>query len=109
MFYKFVADILRQDGGSLIAVLDRLGVHRSAAKRLLRRFPKRFFVEWLPAYAPELNPTEGIWRQAKYADLANYIPPDVGALGKAVRRSIRKTSRRKQLLKSFFDHAELRL
>ena len=31
-------------------------------------------VEWLPAYAPDLNPVEPAWSHTKYGDLANYVP-----------------------------------
>jgi transposase len=32
--------------------------------------------EWLPAYAPELNPVEARWSNTKYSDLANFVPDD---------------------------------
>ncbi|MBU0719532.1 MAG: transposase, partial [Planctomycetes bacterium] len=57
-------------------VMDRWQVHRAGALRLLRSFPKRVEIEWLPAYAPDLNPVEQIWNRTKYTDLANYIPAE---------------------------------
>ena len=36
-------------------------------------------VEWLPAYAPDLNPVEAMWSCTKYGDLANYTPDDLWA------------------------------
>lgn len=55
----FVAALLRQRPEGIILVLDRWAVHRAAAWRLVRQFARRVAIEWLPAYGPELNPTEG--------------------------------------------------
>lgn len=73
------------------------------------RFGKRIEVEWLPAYAPELNPVEPVWGHTKHSDLANYIPKHVGALAVAVRRSLRNKTREPELLRSFFKVAGLKL
>ena len=61
------------------------------------------------AYAPDLNPVEQVWSHTKYADLANYIPDDVEALAYEVLDSLEQVGSRQQLLRSFFDHAELKL
>lgn len=108
-FERFVANLLRCLQRKIILVMDRWSVHRSAAKRLLRRFARCVEVEWLPPYAPELNPDEQVWTRTKYVDLANYIPADIDDLGRAVRRSIRRTGSQQPLLRSFFKHARLKL
>src|SRR3954465_4886871 len=46
-------------GRPLVVVMDRLSPHKSAAKRLAG--DERFEFEWLPAYAPDLNPVEPAW------------------------------------------------
>jgi transposase len=38
--------------------------------------PKTIRVEWLPAYAPDLNPVEQVWNHSKYTDLVNLAPED---------------------------------
>jgi transposase len=93
----------------IVLVLDRLNAHRSAVKRLIARFGNRIEVEWLPAYAPELNPVEHVWSHTKHSDLANYIPRDAGALTGAVRRSLRSKAKEPNLLRSFFKAAQLTL
>jgi len=105
----FVAELLKHLPQGLILVLDRWQVHRSAARRLLERFARRLQIEWLPAYAPQLNPDEQVWAQTKYRDLANFLPQDITALGQAVRQSLRQTQRQPSLLRSFFKHAKLKL
>lgn len=108
-FEVFVNVLLRRIGRPVILVIDRYSVHRSAAKKLLARHPTRLSVEWLPAYAPELNPDEQVWNQTKHADLANFVPDDVLHLGQSVAASLRKTRGQQHLLRSFFRHAGLPL
>jgi len=108
-FERFVVHVLGHFPRGIILVVDRWSVHRSAARRLRQRFERRLGMEWLPPYAPDLNPAEGVWNQTKYADLANYLPQDVQALRRAIGRSIRHTAGQQALLRSFFKRAKLRL
>jgi len=108
-FERFVQTLLGRLQQRIILVMDRWSVHRSAAKRLRVRFARRVQIEWLPPYAPELNPDEQVWTRSKYVDLANYIPADIDELSRAVRRSIRGMRGQQPLLRSFFKHAKLKL
>ena len=58
----FLKHLLRHIPGKLLLVWDRLPAHRS---RVVQEFVAsqkgRIRIEYLPAYAPELNPTEYIW------------------------------------------------
>jgi transposase len=108
-FERFVVELLRKLGRPIIPVMDRYQVHRSAAKRLPARFPGRIHIEWLPAYAPDLNPDEQLWNRAKYTDLANFLPDDVPHLGRTPADSLRRTRNEQSLLRSFFVHAQLPL
>ena len=104
-----VLGMLRRFPAGIVLVLDRLPAHRSAVARLLRTHGDRVDVEWLPAYAPELNPVEGVWKHAKYDDLANFCPEHAEDLRLAVEDSIRDLAARQDLLRSLFRHAGLRL
>lgn len=108
-FEGFIASLLGRPGRPITLVMDRASIHRCAARRLSERFGKRVHVEWLPAYAPELNPAEGVWGHAKHADLANFLPEDADELGRAVDGSLRATADEQSLLRSFFQHARLPL
>lgn len=101
----FVRQVQRQVRRPLVVVMDRLEAHRAAAKRL--GGDPRFEVEWLPAYAPELNPAEGVWSQTKYCDLANFAPEDAVDLSVEAAVSLEITSGDQHLLRSFFDGAQL--
>jgi transposase len=71
--------------------------------------PDWFEVEWLPAYAPDLNPVELVWNRAKYRDMANFIPEDIQDLHRAVTTSLESTLGQSQLIRSIFHHAGLEL
>lgn len=104
---SFVRQMQRSLGRKLIVVLDRWSVHRKAAKALFG--DKRFWIEYLPPYAPDLNPVEHVWNHTKYGDLANYIPDDLLDLELELDWSIDQTQRRPELLRSFFHAAKLEL
>jgi transposase len=105
----FLLQMHRHIRRKIILVWDRSSVHRSAAKFFERQHSDWFQFEWLPAYAPELNPTEQIWNHAKYSDLANFLPTDVTHLSKEVQQSFRDQQESPNLLRSFFQHARLDL
>lgn len=109
---EFLRALDRQVRGPLIVVQDKLNVHKAAVRRWLAgRDPDapRVKVEWLPSYAPELNPAEQLWNNGKRVDLANFAPADRDDLRSRVRRSLIRQRCRPNLLASAFDHAGLPL
>ena len=102
---EFVKHVHRQLGRKMILVWDRWNVHRSAAKQLVR-YPW-LQIEWLPAYAPELNPVESMWNHTKYSDLANFIPDDACHLHQAIRNALSDQRHNAYLKHSYFRHADL--
>jgi transposase len=92
-----------------ILVLDRYSVHRKAVRLLQESGVDWIEVEWLPSYAPDLNPVEMVWNHTKYADLANFIPKDIDHLKQAVTSSIVETRQLSGLIRAFFDYAGLDL
>lgn len=106
---QFIRWVQRSLGRRILLVWDRWNVHRSATRRLLERGAERVQVEWLPAYAPELNPAEHVWNHAKYTDLANFLPDDVRHLEEAVDESLEAMPHRPNLLRSFIHAAKLNL
>jgi len=108
-FAQVAPQILVHFPKGIILAIDRWMVHRSAAKRLSLRFSRRVDVEWLPAYAPELNPVKQVWNHSKYAELANFIPENINGLSKAVYCSLRRQTGQQNLLRLFFHYAKLRI
>jgi transposase len=99
----------RRHPGGFLLVLDRWSVHRSAVRRFLARGDGRVGVEWLPAYAPELNPVEQVWQRAKHVDLANFVPDQVEHLRLEMEASLVKTRGQQAILRSCFAYAKLKL
>lgn len=109
---EFLRILERHARGPLIVVLDLLNVHRAAVRRWLasrRSETPRVAVEWLPPYAPDLNPAEQLWNTGKRTDLANLAPTDRDDLRGHVRRSLIRQRCSPNLLASAFDHAGLPL
>lgn len=109
---EFLCILDRHARGPLVVVLDLLNVHRAAVRRWLASRPReapRVAVEWLPPYAPDLNPAEQLWNHGKRTDLANLAPADRDDLRGHVRRSLIRQRCSPNLLASAFDHAGLSL
>ena len=66
-------------------------------------------VVYFPTYAPELNPTEYVWSQSKYAELANYTPKTTDVLQRRVGQSLLGISEDQELLRKFVKYSELEL
>jgi transposase len=102
---EFVKQLHRQLRRRLILVWDRWSVHRSAARQLTQY--DWLQVEYLPAYAPELNPVEQVWNHTKYGDLANFVPADADDLRQSIFDSLARQRADPRLKYSCFRHAEL--
>ncbi|GGP50961.1 hypothetical protein GCM10010185_24230 [Saccharothrix coeruleofusca] len=63
----------------------------------------------LPAYAPDLNPTEGVWAHLKNTSLANLAARSLPELTHAARRGLRHIQRHPALLAGFLTHTGLTL
>jgi len=104
----FVRQLHRCLRTPLVLVWDRSGPHRAAAKQLERDYHWAT-IEWLPPYAPRLNPQEHCWDQTKYHDLANFLPHDTDQLYQAAAASFSQQRTNQQLLRSHFAYAKLPL
>ncbi|MGQ9492645.1 MAG: transposase [Anaerolineae bacterium] len=104
---EFIILLHRYPRRKFILVLDRYSAHRKAVRLVQEEHPDWFEVEWLPAYAPDLNPVEMVWNHSKYGDLANLIPEDVDDLHQAVATSLENTGPQTQLMRSFSRYAGL--
>lgn len=89
---RFLRHLLRHLPGKLLIIWDRSPIHRS---RVVKEFlasgaAQRLKLEALPAYAPELNPDEGIWHYLKHVELKNLSCSSLAHL----RRELRKATQR---------------
>lgn len=84
---RFLRELLRHLRGPVIALLDNSSTHKGGPVEQLQRQHRRLRIEHFPAYAPELNPDEGVWSLAK-GELANSCPRDLDELMEDILRSI---------------------
>ena len=72
---QVLGELRRFLGGEKATLLwDGLPAHRSRAMRAWLHTQRSWLVvERLPGYAPELNPTEGLWSSLKAVELANLV------------------------------------
>jgi transposase len=91
----------------VIVVWDHLNVHRAeVVDTFVGRHPTWFRVEWLPGYAPELNPEEQCNQWVKH-DMLHALPSSVEELHQTVRGRFIRLAHQPELLRSFFGHAGL--
>lgn len=86
---RFLRHLLRYRSGKLLVVWDGSPIHRGHAVRdyLADGGGKRIHLERLPAYAPELNPDEGVWNYLKQVELRNVSCPSIPHLRTELRRA----------------------
>lgn len=108
---RFLRVLLRKIRGNLLVIWDGAPIHRGQPiKDFLRRgAAKRLHLEQLPAYAPDLNPAEGIWNYLKRVELANRCCPDLTTLGLALRRAKERLRHKDSVLHACFTQAGYRV
>ena len=104
----FLAALRRHISGPLLVVWDSLPAHRSRLVRdYLASLDGWIHVEYLPPYAPELNPVESLGAYGKQHERPNVCPKDFWGLGQEARRTLRRMRRRPRLIAAFWKQASL--
>lgn len=104
----FLQALVRHLRRPLLLVWDRLPAHRSRLVReYLESLAGHIWVEYLPAYAPELNPVEYIWGYWKQHELPNVCPKDYWQLSEGARKTLKRMRRRRRLIAAFWKQASL--
>lgn len=97
----------RRIGRAITVVWDRSSAHRAArVEAFVQAHQNDYQIEWLPPYAPELNPEE-LCNGAVKHDMRNALPASVDELWHSVRRSFIRLGKRPSVLHGFFDHVGL--
>jgi transposase len=107
----FLEHLLREVPGRLLLIWDGAPIHRSHVIKdfLANGAAQRLHLERLPAYAPELNPGEGLWQQLKGVELRNVCCFNSPHLTHEVRDAVKRVRRRPRLITNFFRGAKLEL
>jgi len=104
----FLRSLHRHIPAPVLLVWDRLPAHISRPTRNWLATQRCWLeIEWLPPYAPELNPVEYLWSHLDATHLANFAPDDLAQLEAQVRRSVRQVRRKDELAFAFLKHSGL--
>jgi transposase len=107
---EFLQALARAIPHKLLLIWDQLPAHRSRVVRdFIASLEDRIHLEFLPSYAPELNPVEYIWAWMKKHALAHYCPDTFGELSTMAKSKLQSVKRRKTLILAFWKQAELPL
>jgi transposase len=106
----FLNDLKRQIRKPLLVIWDQLPVHKSGkVQQWLAAQHGRIALAFLPPYAPELNPVEGIWGYLKTKEIANFCPMNLAEVSHYARRRLQSMQRRPPLIRSFWRQTGLAL
>jgi transposase len=105
----FLEHLLREVPGRMVIIWDGAPIHRS---HMIKEFlangaAQRLHLERLPAYAPELNPGEGLWQQLKGVELRNVCCFHLPQLRRELRDAVKRVRRKPYLIHGFFRGAKL--
>lgn len=105
---RFLRHLRRHIRGPVVLLWDGLNAHRSLETRAyLEAQGSWLTVHRLPAYAPELNPVEGVWAWFKGTTVANLCPDTLAPLRHQLRIGRCRLSRYPDLLRGFLNKAGL--
>jgi hypothetical protein len=97
-------------GATVTLVWDNLPAHHSLAMRAWLADQQAWLeVEYLPSYAPDLNPVEGLWANLKDVELANRACMSLEELAAAAEQGVGRVRGESDLLFSFLHQAGLSL
>ena len=103
-----LAHLRRQIRGPFILIGDRASIHQANKVREYLAGCPEIQVEWLPPYAPDLNPEEYCHENAK-AHLKNATPADKWEIRRLLDRQFARIRRHPDLILGFFHLAGLRV
>jgi transposase len=103
----FLEALLQDVPGPVVVLWDRGNMHKGDPIRQLREKYPRLRIEFLPPYAPDLNPVELLWSYLKYGKIANFAATDVFELEQRVRQHLEFAQTNPRLLASFWHWSQL--
>jgi transposase len=105
----FLEHLLREVSGRIVLIWDSSPIHRSHTIQefLANGATQRLHLERLPAYAPELNPDEGVWQQLKGVELRNVCCFNLPQLHHELRDAVKRVRRKPRIIHGCFQGAGL--
>ena len=104
---EFLDALLQDVTGPVVVLWDRGNMHKGDPIRALKEKYPRLHTEFLPPYAPQLNPVELLWCFLKYGKLANFAPRDIAHLEERLVEHLLFAQTNQRLLASFWHWSQL--
>jgi len=107
----FLEHVGREVGGPVQVVWDRSPIHRRAevGEFLAAVGDDGLAVEFLPAYAPDLNPVEWLWGHLKQVEMRNLVCVDLEELHVELHLALGRVRHKARLVPAFFAGAGLEM
>jgi transposase len=107
---EFLVHLGRLAGDRLMVIWDGSPIHRRAeVKAFVAEAGDAIRLEPLPAYAPDLNPVEWLWRHLKEVEMRNLTCLDLDQLHLELHLALGRLRQKSRLIPSFFAGAGLEL
>jgi transposase len=108
---EFLWHLGRHIKGPVLLLWDRSPIHRRAnvTEFVAAMGTDGLRVEALPAYAPDLNPVEWLWRHLKEVEMANLTCLDLEELHQEFHLALGRVRGKPRLVPAFFEGAGLSL
>jgi transposase len=105
----FLEHLLREVPGRLVIIGDGAPIHRRHVVQALLRngAAHRLPLERLPAYAPELNPGEGLWAHLQGVERRKVCGVNLPHLRVELRNAVKRVRRKPPLIQAFVRGAQL--
>ena len=100
----FLKHLLKHIKNKLLIIWDGAPIHRSQTIKtfLAAEAAARLWLARLPAYAPDLNPDEGIWHYLKHVELKNVCCDDLADLRQKLTTAPDKVRQKPEIVKACF-------
>jgi transposase len=106
---EFLFHLGRAIGDRLLVIWDGSPIHRRAeVQAVVAEAGGKIHLEPLPAYAPDLNPVEWLWKHLKQDELGNVSCLDLEQLHMELHLALGRVRKRRALIRSFFEGAGLK-
>lgn len=104
----FLQQLLRHLPGKLLVLWDGAPIHRAGPIQALlaRGAAARLQLVQLPAYAPEVNPDEGIWNLLKRVELRNLVCDDLPELRHELHLAVQRLRRKPHLIRACISQCQ---
>ena len=107
---EFLVHLGRLAGDRLLVIWDGSPIHRRVeVKDFVAEAGDAIHLEPLPAYAPDLNPVEWMWRHLKEVEMRNLACLDLDQLHLELHLALGRLRQKLRLIPAFFTGAGLEL